>query len=125
MNRRKNPRFTVDYLNEYFEEHYADETRVLDLSKEGARLYGNVPVVRGAYIKMVIALQNRSNLLRVDLATTRWSKGREFGVEFIRMDPDQQQRLLECLQGFEVEDSSAVPICCWNITTAEADHRTP
>jgi hypothetical protein len=109
MSRRKNPRFTVDYLNEYFEEHYGNETRVLDLSKEGARLSGNVPVAKGAYLKMVIELQNPSSLLRVDLATTRWSKGKEFGVEFIRMDPYQQERLHDWLQGFAVEESPVTP----------------
>ena len=109
MNRRKSPRYPANYLNEYFEEHYAGETRVLDLSREGARLYGNVPIGKGTYLKMVIALQDRNNLLRIDLATTRWSKGNEFGVEFIRMDPDQHQRLLECLQGFAVAESPAVP----------------
>ena len=93
MNRRKHPRFTVDYLSEYFGEHSAGEVTVLNISQEGARLSGDGSVAKGAYLKMVIALQNHSSLLRVDLATTRWSNGREFGVEFIRMDQDQQQRL--------------------------------
>ncbi|TKS61751.1 MAG: hypothetical protein EWM72_00153 [Nitrospira sp.] len=125
MDRRKHPRFAVDYRCEYFGEHFAGEGRVLDLSKEGARLCSGASVARGDYLKMVIALPHRDGLLRVELATTRWSRGREFGVEFIRMDPEQQRRLQNCLQGFAVEESPAAPSVSGKMTMANRRNRIP
>ncbi|MGQ0665781.1 MAG: PilZ domain-containing protein [Nitrospiraceae bacterium] len=99
MNRRKHARFTVDYPCQYFGEHFAGEGRLQDLSKEGARLCSDTPASRGDYLKMVVALPNCGRLLRIDLATTRWARASEFGVEFIQMDRQQQQLLHDCLQG--------------------------
>jgi hypothetical protein len=121
MNRRKHPRFAVDYRCEYFSEHCAGEGTMLDLSKEGARLCSDAPVAKGDYLKIVIALPNHDGLLRIDLATTRWSRGKEFGVEFIRMDPEQQRRLQDCLQEFAVQESLATLSVPGNMTMASLE----
>jgi hypothetical protein len=59
-------------------------------------------------LQMAIALPNRDELLRVDLATTRWWSGGEFGVEFIQLDPEQQRRLQDCVQGLAGETIPAI-----------------
>ncbi len=38
---------------------------------------------------------------KVDLAVVRWSRGREFGLEFLRMQPEEQDRLRRFVTALE------------------------
>lgn len=42
---------------------------------------------------MEISLPDSQPELTVELAVVRWSIGQQFGVEFVRMWPDEQSRL--------------------------------
>ncbi len=41
--------------------------------------------------------------MKVDLAAVRWSEGREFGLEFLRMQPEEQQRLRRFVSTLETQ----------------------
>jgi hypothetical protein len=64
---------------------------VVDVSLEGSRIRSAVPMQKGDYVRIRIDLIGDS--LTGDLAVVRWSRKEEFGVELIRMAPDQQARL--------------------------------
>jgi hypothetical protein len=64
---------------------------VLDVSLEGCRIRSAAPIHSGDYVRMRIDLIGET--LVGDLAVVRWSREDEFGVELIRMAPDQQDRL--------------------------------
>jgi PilZ domain len=65
---------------------------VLDLTAPGCLIESSQEVVKGQYFQLQISLPDQ-NALSVKLAAVRWSKGRRFGVEFIKMDEPEQQML--------------------------------
>lgn len=71
---------------------------VVDISREGCRIrYADAPP-RVKYFRMEIPLDDPPRRLTVDLAVGRWLRNGEFGVEFIRMNPDDQARLRNLIQ---------------------------
>src|SRR5206468_7839733 len=71
---------------------------VIDVSSEGCRIRSVVPMRQGDYVRIRIDLIGET--LTGDLAVVHWSSKEEFGVELIRMAPDQQARLREFLNQF-------------------------
>jgi hypothetical protein len=107
MEKRKCPRFPV-MLPTVFSGERAGGGLVVDVSLEGCRIQSVLPMRKGDYIRMRIDLIGET--LAGDLAVVRWSKQGEFGVELIRMAPDQQARLhgfLNLFSGTPVGESTA------------------
>ncbi len=69
------------------------EGTVHNISTGGWNVDSDQPVERGHYFGLRVVLPDQAVPLKVDLAAVRWSSGREFGLEFIRMQPEQQVRL--------------------------------
>jgi len=90
MEKRKCPRFPVMLPAVFFGER-AGGGLVVDMSLEGCRIQSAVLMPQGAYVRIRIDLIGAT--LTGDLAVVRWSRKKEFGVELIRMVPDQQARL--------------------------------
>ena len=90
MEKRKCPRFPVMLPAVFFGER-AGGGLVVDVSLEGSRIRSAVPMQKGDYVRIRIDLIG--DTLTGDLAVVRWSRKEEFGVELIRMAPDQQARL--------------------------------
>ena len=74
---------------------------VVDISREGGRIQCTGPVPEMKYFRVEIQLDDPHDTLAVDLAVMRWSRNGEFGVEFIRMGPDQQARLRNMIRSCE------------------------
>ena len=98
MEKRKCPRFPVMLPTVFFGERAGGGT-VVDVSLEGSRIRSAVPMQKGDYVRIRIDLIGDS--LTGDLAVVRWSRKEEFGVELIRMAPDQQARLRGFLDLFK------------------------
>ena len=111
MQKRKCPRFPVMLPTVFFGKQSGGGL-VEDVSLEGCRIRSAVPMHKGDYVRIRIDLIGET--LTGDLAVVRWSRKGEFGVELIRMAPDQQTRLHEFLDLF-----SQTPVC--ESTTAAAD----
>ena len=90
MEKRKCPRISV-MLPAVFLGERAGGGMVVDVSLEGCRIQSAVPMHKGDYVRVRIDLIEET--LTGDLAVVRWSRKKEFGVELIRMAPDQQARL--------------------------------
>ncbi len=72
------------------------EGTVIDLSKRGwkATVVTSSQSVRpGTYLKLHFYLPDQAPSMDVELAPVRWVKGREFGLEFLIMGSDQEERL--------------------------------
>ena len=90
MEKRKCPRFPVILPAVFFGERVGGGLMV-DVSLEGCRIRSAVPLRKGNYVRIRIDLIGE--ILTGDLAVVRWSRKQEFGVDLIRMAPDQQARL--------------------------------
>ena len=97
MEKRKCPRISV-MLPAVFLGERAGGGLVVDVSLEGCRIRSAVSMHKGDYVRIRIDLIGET--LTGDLAVVRWSRKDEFGVELIRMAPDQQARLREFLNLF-------------------------
>ena len=102
MENRKCPRFPV-MLPAVFSGERSGGGLVLDVSLEGCRIRSAGPMHKGDYVRIRIDLIG--DTLTGDLAVVRWPRKDEFGVELIRMAPEQQARLREFLQLF-----NAIPL---------------
>jgi len=98
MEKRKWPRFPVMLPTVFFGERAGGDL-VVDMSLEGCRIRSAVPMQKGDYVQIRIDLIG--DTLTGDLAVVRWSRKDEFGMELIRMAPDQQARLRGFLQLFD------------------------
>jgi len=61
-----------------------------------------LPVPTGE-LGILIELPRHATPLHIQLGAVRWSHGSEFGVEFLRLEPDQERRLREVIQESEAD----------------------
>jgi hypothetical protein len=72
---------------------YVGEGTVNNVSVPGCEVMSSKAVEPGSYLEMKLLMPDNGPTLCVGLAKIRWSKGRRFGVEFIRMPGGDQIRL--------------------------------
>lgn len=99
--KRKFSRHHIELSVTFTGDQVSDQGRVLDLSVGGCRVKSAAAIFSGEFIGMLIQLPGRDMPLAIGLATVRWASEQEFGVEFIRMEPDQQALLHRFTQKLE------------------------
>ncbi len=98
---RKYPRFPIFLPVSFGDGVIAQTGTVVDISREGGRIKCTGAVPEMKYFRVEIRLDDPQETLTVDLAVMRWSRNGEFGVEFIRMESDQQARLRNTIRNCE------------------------
>jgi hypothetical protein len=78
---------------------------MIDISREGCRIRCSDLASEVKYVQIKIRLDEPHGTLTVELAVRRWSRNEELGVEFIRMEFDQQALLLSVIRRREVASS--------------------
>jgi DNA-binding response OmpR family regulator len=95
---RKFPRVPVSLPVYFSDGMIAQSGTVVDISREGCRIRCPDAAPDMTYFQVEIQLDESQGTLTVNLAVRRWSRDKELGIEFIRMEPEQQTRLLQVLQ---------------------------
>jgi len=95
---RKFPRVPVSLPVYFSDGMIAQSGTVVDISREGCRIRCPDTAPDMKYFQVEIQLDEPQGMLTVNLAVRRWSRDKELGIEFIRMEPEQQTRLLQVLQ---------------------------
>ena len=106
MERRKYPRYRVEYVLSLLGENARGQGLVQDLSVTGCRARSPVGMDRGDAVGLLIDVPRYDNPLHVDVAIVRWAKEQECGMEFIKMAPDTQQRLRDVIRTNESNQPS-------------------
>lgn len=65
---------------------------VWNLSCSGWRLSGDLPMRPGKTVSLTVTLPNEQRIV-VSEAVVRWSRGQEFAVETVKVEPHTQARL--------------------------------
>jgi hypothetical protein len=78
------------------------EGLALNLSPYGCTVAGMRNVLNGSYMKLRLLLPDSTPSLRIELAAVRWVMGSYFGVEFLRLLPEDRRRLDRFLDDFRV-----------------------
>ena len=93
MKSRKHSRYRVEYWGSFSGEQKQACGIILDISPSGCRARSENPSGIGDYVRVLIDVPRYQNPLHVIRAVVRWSKGQEFGIEFIQMELGDEQRL--------------------------------
>jgi DNA-binding response OmpR family regulator len=101
INKRKYTRFSITLPVAFGDHTFAYTGMLVDISHEGCRIRSADAAPGVKYFRVEIRLDDPHATLTVDLAVMRWSRNEEFGVEFIRMEPDHQARLRSLIRSCE------------------------
>jgi hypothetical protein len=72
------------------------EGTIIDLSASGCRIASQTQIPVRTYLGLSIQVDP---LILIDLASVRWAKSTEFGVEFHSLQPEHQARLEQLIEG--------------------------
>ncbi len=105
MDARKHLRFTVRFRSSFSSRHMVGgEGTVTDLSLGGCRITGQATVTPGSMLEMRFQLPDQPLPLEIGLATVRWAKGPEFGVEFLQVRKEVEERLRQFMETLERDE---------------------
>ena len=90
-------RFPVQCAVTYSAGSFQGQGTVWNLSCSGWRLSGDLPMRPGETVSLTVTLPNEQRIV-VSEAVVRWSRGQEFAVETVRVEPHAQARLWHYVQ---------------------------
>jgi PilZ domain len=104
MEQRKNFRFHVKFRSSFSSiGMVGGEGTLVDLSIRGCRIESPTDVQPGASLEVRIAAIEHEPPIKVQQALVRWVRGRQFGVEFVTMGPEEWARLQHRVKQIEME----------------------
>jgi PilZ domain-containing protein len=104
MEQRKNLRFHVQFRSSFASiAMVGGEGSVVDLSIRGCRIESPTVVQPGASLEVRIAAIEYEPPIQIQQALVRWSRGRQFGLEFETMAPEEWACLQHTVKQIEME----------------------
>ena len=93
MEGRKHTRFAVQLPVSFTGDQLSDAGTILNLSAEGCAITSDTVAGTTVYLQLALQLREREEPVQVDLAAVRWASATRFGVEFIKIRPEEEDRL--------------------------------
>lgn len=108
MTLRKYPRIRVEFkiTFSFSGGQTVGEGKLIDLSEGGCAIHSEKTLDKGTFLSFTISPPALDSPIRVDSAAVRWVKGREFGVEFLKMRPEEQERLRQLVQTLQTAEQA-------------------
>ena len=101
--KREQPRFTSQFRSTILGGQGEGQGRTLDLSAGGCMIETDFPVVVGASFECRIYVPGLDWPLRIDEAQVRWVKGNTFGIQFVKLHPDEEGKLKQVIASLNEE----------------------
>jgi len=101
MEGRKHTRFAVQLPVSFRGGQLSHGGTILNLSAEGCAITSESVAVAAVYLQLTMQLREREEPVQVDLAAVRWSSATRFGVEFIKIRPEEGERLKKFVKVLE------------------------
>ena len=101
MEQCRHERVRVEYPAALSGSSYRAKGTMLNLSISGSRVRTPFMVKEDDCLGVLIDIPKYDRPLYVSRAEVRWSGGQDFGMEFIQMEMEDQQRLGENIRGIE------------------------
>ncbi len=101
--KREQPRFTSQFRSTISGGPGEGQGRTLDLSAGGCMIETDLPVVVGASFECRIYVPGLDWPLRIDEAQVRWVKGNTFGIQFMKIHPDEEAKLKQVIATLDEE----------------------
>lgn len=104
MEQRKGPRFPVKFRSSFSSiAMVGGEGSLVDLSIRGCRIESPVDVQSGASLELHLEVVEGKHPIHIEAAVVRWSRGREFGIEFEVIAPTEWAHLQDVVKQIERE----------------------
>ena len=101
MEGRKHTRFAVQLPVSFRGDLLSHGGTILNLSSEGCAIMSDTVASAAVYLQLAMQLREREEPVQVDLAAVRWSYATRFGVEFIKIRPEEGERLKQFVKALE------------------------
>ena len=95
---RSHPRFNVRWPILYRGEDFIAEGTMVDISLEGGRFAGTMPVHVGMRLAIYIDSPQKSDDLMIEEAVVMWVSEDQFGAQFLELQPEAAQWLMGYLE---------------------------
>jgi hypothetical protein len=93
IDKRRHPRYAVEYRGSLLDNGINTQSVILNISAAGCRGMSEGLVRQDALLRLVIDVPRFSAPIQVDRAIVRWSRANAFGLEFVGISYEDQQRL--------------------------------
>jgi PilZ domain len=103
MEKRKQPRFTSQFRSTFSGGQREGQGRTLDLSTGGCMIETDFPVVVGTSFECRIYVPGLDWPLRIDEAQVRWIKAGTFGIQFTKIQSDEETKLKQVIASLNEE----------------------
>jgi PilZ domain len=103
IEKRQQARFTAQFRSTFSGGQREGQGRTLDLSTGGCKIETDLPVVVGASFECRIYVPGLGWPLRIDEAQVRWVKVGTFGVQFTKIQPDEEVKLKRVIASLNKE----------------------
>jgi hypothetical protein len=102
MEQRQVRRFSVQFRSSFTSLNIVDgEGTVVDLSLRGCRIDSPTPVQPGTSLQLRVQISGDEPVLTVQEAVVRWSRGPQFGLEFVTLAPEEWARIQHTVTDLE------------------------
>ncbi|MGH7231862.1 MAG: PilZ domain-containing protein [Nitrospiraceae bacterium] len=99
MDKRRDERFPIHFRSVLSSTNIGDYVGIaLDLSPRGCRIQSEMTILVGMRLALRITVPDQNSPIQIERGTVRWSKGQEFGVEFIAIRSRDGERLRQLIQ---------------------------
>ncbi len=105
MERRVSARYPVQFTLDFLGQHTVGVGSASDLSTGGCAVEGNLIVHEGWNLELRLYLPGQDLPMEV-VAMVQWTQGQKFGLKFLRMEPEQQERLQRFISSLEAGPTS-------------------
>lgn len=103
MEKRQQPRFTSQFRSTFSGGQREGQGRTLDLSTGGCMIETDFPVVVGTSFECRIYVPGLDWPLRIDEAQVRWIKAGTFGIQFTKIQSDEETKLKQVIANLNEE----------------------
>ncbi|MEO6308327.1 MAG: PilZ domain-containing protein [Nitrospiraceae bacterium] len=103
VEKRQQPRFTSQFRSTISGGQREGQGRTLDLSAGGCKIETDFPVVVGASLECRIHIPGLDWPLRINEARVRWVKANTFGIQFTKIQPDEEAKLKRTIASLNEE----------------------
>src|SRR5262249_37960984 len=104
MERRQHRRIPAQLKSLLLGNSHEVEGVTLDLSIGGARIESDIAVFPGKQLRVRLVVPGEEELLSIDQALVRWVHEDTFGIEFLKLNKEDQDDLEELVDAFEETD---------------------
>ena len=95
--RRKHARIRVEFrvTLSFVSGRVAGEGKLLNVSQGGCAIESEKSLKTGDYVSLLIHPADQGQPIAIESAAVRWVRGRDFGVEFVKIRPGELERLTQ------------------------------